>query len=335
MEILLLMAVGACAFAGSLTLLSGGGGDVLHSGGRVAFLASRRLSRIMRRLAGTRVVACVLVTGVGARMVREARSWPHLAALGREEAAAALLAGLALAACASGVLFLTPLAGLVVGGALCALVVARDEARQRGKRREVLAEMPGVYRTLAVAMSSGQTLAQALAEMPGVYRTLAVAMSSGQTLAQAVEYVGAHERGPAADVFARMSLRLRCGVATEDAVSSLAEELDVPGARLLATALVISHRTGSPLRDLLLRSARIAERQGEFERMLVVKTAQVRLSVRIVCLLPVAMVGLLTLMSPDFQQGLLTPSGVGCVCAAMLLDGLALFLIRRMMAGVV
>ena len=198
-----------------------------------------------------------------------------------------------------------------MGGALCALVVARDEARQRGKRREVLAEMPGVYRTLAVAMSSGQTLAQA------------------------VDYVGAHERGPAADVFARMSLRLRCGVATEDAVSSLAEELDVPGARLLATALVISHRTGSPLRDLLLRSARIAERQGEFERMLVVKTAQVRLSVRIVCLLPVAMVGLLTLMSPDFQQGLLTPSGVGCVCAAMLLDGLALFLIRRMMAGVV
>ena len=308
---MLLMAVGACAFAGSLTLLSGGGGDVLHSGGRVAFLASRRLSRIMRRLAGTRVVACVLVTGVGARMVREARSWPHLAALGREEAAAALLAGLALAACVSGVLFLTPLAGLVVGGALCALVVARDEARQRGKRREVLAEMPGVYRTLAVAMSSGQTLAQA------------------------VEYVGAHERGPAADVFARMSLRLRCGVATEDAVSSLAEELDVPGARLLATALVISHRTGSPLRDLLLRSARIAERQGEFERMLVVKTAQVRLSVRIVCLLPVAMVGLLTLMSPDFQQGLLTPSGVGCVCAAMMLDALALFLIRRMMAGVV
>lgn len=311
MEILLLMAVGACAFAGSSMLLSGGGGDVLHSGGRVAFLASRRLSRVMRRLAGTHVVACALSTGVGARMVREARSWPYLAALGREEAASALLAGLALAACVSGVLFLTPLAGLVVGGALCAFVVARDEARQRGKRREVLAEMPGVYRTLAVAMSSGQTLAQA------------------------VEYVGAHERGPAADVFARMSLRLRCGVATEDAVSSLAEELDVPGARLLATALVISHRTGSPLRDLLLRSARIAERQGEFERMLVVKTAQVRLSIRIVCLLPVAMVGVLTLMSPDFQQGLLTPSGVGCVCAAMLLDGLALFLIRRMMAGVV
>ena len=310
MEILLLTAVGACAFAGSSALLSGGSGDVVRSGGRVAFLVSRRAARGLRRLAGLRVVELVLSTDLGERMAREAQEWRRLASLGREEVMAVLLSGLTLASAAAALLFLTPLAGLVVGCALCALVVARDGARQRAKRREVLAEMPGIYRTLAVAMGSGQTLAQA------------------------VEYVGAHERGPAAGVFARMSLRLRCGASTEGAVACLAEELDVPGARLLASALVIAHRTGSPLRDLLVRSARISERQGEFERMLVVRTAQVRLSVRIVCLLPVVMVGVLTLISPDFQQGLLTPSGMGCVCVAMLLDGVALLLIRRIMRGV-
>lgn len=310
MEILLLTAVGACAFAGSSALVSGGSGDVVRSGGRVAFLVSRRAVRALRRLAGLRAVELVLSTGLGERMAREAQEWRRLSSLGREEVMAVLLSGLALASAAAALLFLTPLAGLVVGCALCALVVARDGARQRAKRREVLAEMPGIYRTLAVAMGSGQTLAQA------------------------VEYVGAHERGPAAGVFARMSLRLRCGVSTEGAVALLAEELDVPGARLLASALVIAHRTGSPLRDLLVRSARISERQGEFERMLVVRTAQVRLSVRIVCLLPVVMVGVLTLVSPDFQQGLLTPSGMGCVCVAMLLDGVALLLIRRIMQGV-
>ena len=114
----------------------------------------------------------------------------------------------------------------------------------------------------------------------------------------------------------------------------LARELDVPGAKLLATALVISHRTGSPLRDLLMRSAVLAERQGEFERMLIVKTAQVRLSVRIVCLLPVVMIAILALISPDFQAGLLTPVGMGCVALASLLDGTALLLIRRLMSGV-
>ena len=131
-----------------------------------------------------------------------------------------------------------------------------------------------------------------------------------------------------------MSLRLRCGVSTEQAVGLLAKELEVPGAQLLATALVVSHRTGSPLKDLLVRSARLAERQGEFERLLSVKTAQVRLSVRIVCLLPAAMLLILALVSPDFQQGLLTPAGVGCVTLAVALDLAALLIIRRMVRGV-
>lgn len=170
--------------------------------------------------------------------------------------------------------------------------------------------------------------------MPGVYRTLSVALGSGQTLAQAVAYVGSHERGPAAAVFSRMSLRLRCGVGTEEAVSLLARELEAPGVDLLAAALVISHRTGSPLRELLTRSARLAERQGEFERLLQVKTAQVRLSVRIVCLLPAVMIAVLALVSPDFQEGLLTPVGLGCVGAALALDGVALLIIRRLVREV-
>ncbi|MCR8907739.1 type II secretion system F family protein [Thermophilibacter sp. ET337] len=312
MEVLLPMSVGLAAFAGLSVLLATGTGDVLRSGGRLAFLVSRRASRVVRRVAGTRPVAALLGTELGRRMAREAQAQGFLASLGLggAEALAALLMGIGLASAASSVLFLTPLAFPVVACALCALVVARDAARRQRMRREVLAEMPGIYRTLAVAMGSGQTLSQA------------------------VDYVGSHERGPASGVFARMSLRLRCGVATEEAVASLAEELDVPGARLLAAALVISHRTGSPLRDLLLRSARLAERQGEFERMLVVKTAQVRLSVRIVCLLPVVMVGVLSLVSPDFQQGLFTPSGAGCVLLAMVLDGAALLLIRRLIRGV-
>lgn len=312
MEVLLPLSAGAAAFVGMMALLAAPSLDVARSGGRLAFLAGRRAERALRAVAGTRLVAWVLATDVGQRMVREVRAWFRARGTepGREEAAAMVVLGVGVASCASWPLFGSALSALVVAPALCGLLAARDAARQQRQRREVVAEMPGIYRTLAVAMGSGQTLAQA------------------------VEYVGSHERGPAAEVFARMSLRLRCGVPTEDAVRGLADELDVPGARLLAAALVISHRTGSPLRDLLLRSARLSERQGEFERLLVVKTAQVRLSVRIVCLLPVAMVGVLTLISPDFQQGLLTPSGLCCVAVAAALDGVALLLIRKIMRGV-
>ena len=272
-----------------------------------------RAASALRRMGGWRVVSTLgdlrpvrsLADGLAHRLGRLGLE------LDAPSTTPALLLAMLLLSLLGGVLFATPLAALVVALGLVGLMLAGESSLRRRERQELLASMPGVYRTLSVALGSGQTLSQAVA------------------------YVGAHEHGEVARVFARMSLRLRCGASTEEAVDLLARELAAPGAELLATALVISHRTGSPLRDLLLRSAALAERQQEFERTLGVKTAQVRLSVRIVCLLPVVMMGLLALLSPDFQAGLLTPAGMGCVMVAALLDAVALLVIRRLMKGVI
>lgn len=172
-------------------------------------------------------------------------------------------------------------------------------------------------------------------EMPEVFRTLAMALGSGETLTQAIEYVGVHERGYAGEAFVHAALRLRCGASTEDAMVELGRELDAPGVGLLTTALVIAQRTGSPLRGLFQSSAQLVERQGEYERMLAVKTAQVRLSVRIVCLLPLLLVLLLSMISVDFQHGLATPAGTASMLLATLMDGCALLIIRHLMRGVI
>lgn len=311
MGALLPVAVGLLTGLAVLVLL---GAEAVESSmpGRLVRAAQRRALRLLRRLGASGASARVLGTRAGRALAEEVSGKARERGLefGPGEAVAAVGCAIVLAMLLSAVLLASVPAGIVTGVALVALIVARDASARQRMRRE------------------------ASLEMPGIYRTLSVAMASGQTLAQAVHYVGSHGSGPASGVFARMSLRLRCGVSTEEAVGHLASELAAPGVELLATALVISHRTGSPLRELLLRSARLAERQGEFERLLSVKTAQVRLSVRIVCLLPVVMVGVLTLVSPDFQEGLLTPAGLGCVVLALALDGTALLIIRRMLRGV-
>lgn len=308
-----LCALGAGVMTGAALLVLTGGPDLVRplTAGRavrVALAASRWLGRAGR----SRAVAALLARRDVRALAREVASGASERGLelGEGAAAAALLVAALAASVVVGLLMGSPVAGAAAAAALAGAALLRERSRRSRLRGEVLASMPGVYRTLSVALGSGQTLSQA------------------------VSYVGVHERGPAAEAFGRMSLRLRCGMGTEEAVGLLARELDAPGAGLLATALVISHRTGSPLRDLLMRSAALAERQGEFERLLGVKTAQVRLSVKIVCLLPAVMLCLLALISPDFQAGLLTPVGLGCVSAAAALDGLALALIRRMVREV-
>ena len=89
----------------------------------------------------------------------------------------------------------------------------------------------------------------------------------------------------------------------------------------------------SPAHLSLVRA--LVERQGELERLLSVKTAQVRLSVRVVSALPPIMVGTLSLISPDFQRGVMTPVGLGCILVAAVLDAVAIVSIRALMRGIV
>lgn len=230
--------------------------------------------------------------------------------LGREASCAALLGVTVVISLMAGILSMSPWGMLAALVAVCVLVAVWHSSRIRARERALIDEMPEVFRTLAMALGSGETLTQA------------------------IEYVGVHQHGYAGEAFVQAALRLRCGASTDEAMGALARELDAPGVGLLTTALTIAQRTGSPLRGLFQNSAQLVERQGEYERMLSVKTAQVRLSVRIVCLLPLMLVCLLSLISIDFQRGLSTPAGVASILLASVMDGCALLIIRRLMRGV-
>jgi len=311
MEGLLLVGVGGLAWTASMVMWQGDVPTTMLTS-RLLHGMRRRVRAVLASLGRTRLVDALL----------SQRSWQVASdelssrlsttsgRLGRPDACSLLVMSMAFAAALVGILFGSLVPAVVFGIALPSLVPLYVSHEDRRRSEELTREMPSIFRTLSVAMGSGQTLAQA------------------------IEYVGSHEAGPAGEGFARASLRLCCGASADEALETLSHELDAPGVGLLATALVISHRTGSPLRGLFLRSARLVERQGEFERLLSVKTAQARLSVRIVCALPVAMVVLLSLISPDFQSGLATPVGIASVFIALSLDGIALVIVRSLLKGV-
>jgi tight adherence protein B len=294
----------ACAFllAGARTASSSRGDWArrLTHGFRDAF----------RAMGGLAPISTLSRVGAWKRAARQANERLGLGLAADEDAVAMLVS---LAAALGLVLSLAARSPIGMSVAACGLalgVPAWDAARARAERLELARTMPDVFRTMAMAMGSGETLAQA------------------------VEYLGSHGTGPAAHAFARASLRLRCGESAEEALGRLSQELHAPGVGLLTTALLISQRTGSPLRSLFERAAALVERQGELERMLSVKTAQVRLSVRMVSALPIVLVVGLSLISPDFQRGVLTPVGFGSLAIATLMDVMALLIIRRLMKGV-
>lgn len=300
---------GALVWLTSFVLVSTGES---RSAGQIQRLAWRWVVRAAEQISRLRVVPWLLsfapwrnFAGAVAQRTRDLHP-----ALYREQACGLVLGGCG-AACLGCALLSRSLPGALVPIGVAVIGVPLwDSSRQRLHARRMAEEMPEVLRALALALASGETLAQA------------------------IDYVGTHGRGPAAEAFSRVAMRLRCGESTREALEALSDDLDVPRVDLLVTALLISQRTGSPLRGLLETTAKLAERQSEMERLLSVKTAQVRLSVRVVCLLPVVLIGTLSLISPDFQRGLATPAGIVSVLIALAMDGLALAIVRRLMKEV-
>lgn len=279
---------------------------------RILRRLARSLRGAVRRVSRTPLAELLHESGDAALAARDLGGWLRArgVACSPSESLSVLLI-IILASILCGIFLAGSWLGAALGAGACALGIGTYAARARRARARVLSS-----------------------EMPVVFRSLAVSLGSGLTLSQAIAYVGSRGESAAAPAFAHCSLKLICGEPYEEALEGLCRELDTPGIGLLSSALAISHQTGSPLQGLFMRSARLVERAGELERLLAVKTAQVRLSVRIVCLLPAVLVGLLLAISPDFQEGVTTSAGLISLGLAGCMDAAAVLIVRHLSRGV-
>ncbi|MBE6468672.1 MAG: type II secretion protein F [Coriobacteriaceae bacterium] len=184
----------------------------------------------------------------------------------------------------------------------------------------------------AGARSVGNRRARELEEaMPGSFKALAIALGSGCSLAQAMRFVGTHAREPVKTEFMRVGLSIDCGVPASEALDSLLERLRAPGLDMVALALKVSRRTGAPLGDLLVQASDLVGLRMQLKRQLDVKTAQARMSARMVAGMPVALIGALSLLSADFRTGIMRPAGAASIAVALALNAIAWMLISRIM----
>lgn len=170
--------------------------------------------------------------------------------------------------------------------------------------------------------------------MVEAFGALASSMASGLSLAQAMRYVGSHAQEPVRTEFLRAEAQVACGAGMTVALDELVERLHAPGLDFVTLALKVSRRTGAPLSDVLGEAARLVRERVELRRKLDVRTAQVRMSARLVAGMPVAMVAFLALASSDFREGIATVPGAASIAVALLLDGIAWSIIKVVMRSI-
>ena len=273
--------------------------------------------------------ACALLVGrlcaaIGSALPAPLRAQPLMEAAAREMARGAASRGWIPDlddAAASGLILLA----MGVGGLMGAFISQSALGAAVGA---AMVPLYGAVRAARRKRDGAQLLATA---MPEAFHALAISLGSGHSLAQALRFVGNHAQEPVHSEFMRASFAMACGVAAPEALDGLLRRLPAPGLDLVALALKVSQRTGAPLRDLLAQASDMVGERVELARRLEVKTAQARMSARLVTLMPVVLIAVLTLLSADFRKGVTSPTGGVAVAVALVLDVTAWLIIKRVM----
>ena len=168
--------------------------------------------------------------------------------------------------------------------------------------------------------------------IPEALQSMKACFQVGYTLSQTVSEVRKNTTGPLEDLFREVEGVLETGGSTEDALKVLKKKASEPELVFLATALEIQHKTGSSMQQVLEITRQSVADEIELKRTLKTQTAQAKLSAQIVTIMPFALIGVFSLLSPGFLDPFFESAlGVVMLLCALGMQVLGVFLVRRLL----
>ncbi|MBN2340787.1 MAG: type II secretion system F family protein [Deltaproteobacteria bacterium] len=175
--------------------------------------------------------------------------------------------------------------------------------------------------------------AQLNRQMDSMLANLANAVSVTGNLVNAIEDVAAGEPEPMRSALQLTLHEINLGKSETDALKHFADRSGIP---LLATAIgavIVGKQQGGNLGAILSSTAEGIREIKRLEGVLKVKTAEGRNQAWVMGTVPIFLCGILQIINPTWLAPLWsTPLGWVIVAACILLEGIAIFLIRKILA---
>lgn len=158
-------------------------------------------------------------------------------------------------------------------------------------------------------------------------------LKASKSFAQALQMSVSHMQPPMKEHLEKVASLMACGMPADEAFSQGMKNSTVQEAQALSAALQVQYRTGGNLMVLLTEFASQFRQSLLFNQNLYTQTAQGRLSVKVVAVVPPLLIAAMSLISPGYLDCFFSSSfGRGLFVGAISLDILGLFLVKRLMS---
>lgn len=168
------------------------------------------------------------------------------------------------------------------------------------------------------------------AQLPDALTMVASSLSSGHTLLRSFQLLCEEADDPIAGELGRVVRQAQLGAPLLDALDDMARRVDVPDLLWVVQAIRIQKEAGGKLADLLHSLAGFMRAREEVRREVLVLTAEGRMSMWVLGLLPVFLLVAMRVIDPNYVQPLFQGWGLVVLgmAAASVVAGVAV--IRRM-----
>ena len=133
---------------------------------------------------------------------------------------------------------------------------------------------------------------------------LANSLRSGYSLLQSMEMVARELPAPMSEEFARVTREIGLGLSNEEALNNLYRRIQSDDLDMMITAINIHHEVGGNLSEILDTIGHTIRERVRIKGEIRTLTAMARYSGYLVSVLPIAVAGLLFVMSADYMSGL-------------------------------
>jgi len=165
---------------------------------------------------------------------------------------------------------------------------------------------------------------------PQAIDTLARAVRAGHALTTALELISNEVGEPVASEFRKLFEEQKFGLPMRDALINLTERMPLVDVKFFVTAVMLQRETGGNLAEILVNLSYVIRERFKIQRQVRVFTAQGRLTMMLLMMLPPIIVLTMLIMNPSFIRPLFTdPLGHGLLVGGITLQTIGYFVIRR------
>lgn len=171
------------------------------------------------------------------------------------------------------------------------------------------------------------------AQLPEALTQVSNSLKAGFGLLQSLDLTAQQMQHPVSTEFKRTIYEMNIGSTPEKALQDLAERSGSYDLDIVVTAILVQRTVGGNLSEILDKVAETMRERTTIRGEIKTLTAQQKMTGLVIGLLPLGVVGLLMLMSPDYM-GLLFTATLGKVMLGigLVLETIGIVIIRRILA---